>query len=359
MSIIDEVRRVFGVKKNQTIVGGPFDSEALTMQEVADDSLSNTVEATQKAIHFDKEANLPEWLRDENILRDEGVIFGLSDAQAVDKINVIKHYFAHITAELDSSVAYYTEQIGEINLSIEQYETQINTLSEKIQKLEEKEFQTHQLPRTIAGFILTLFMCAGNYYIIDDSLTIGFPDKHWIIASGVFLAGMFNLFNPTSLFHDQHSRFNWRQALEEIGMPLAASGFVFAQVIDRQPLFKSLALFVFITFLFLFAGKLLLGNLTILKDDLAAWINNRKLENEKKIFIEQWYEKIAEYKKNIDSQRVEKWKIIDLIKEPEAAIKKFTEKREMLINIFESEFNLARNYRDKLSGEQIQDILNE
>lgn len=31
----------------------------------------------------------------------------------------------------------------------------------------------------------------------------------------------------------------------------------------------------------------------------------------------------------------------------------------MLINIFESEFNLARNYRDKLSGQQIQDILNE
>ncbi len=358
MSIIDNVKKIFGINKQKAIIPDSTESVNLMPQvEEKYDTPNETEETNNKYILNTKE--LPDWLTNEDVLRDEGVIFGLSDAKVDDKINIIKHYFAHEMADLENNVAYHTEKIGEINLSIEQYETQINALTEKIQKLEEKPFQIHQLPRTIAGFILALLMCIGNYFLIDDSLKYSFPDKHWVVASGVFLAGMFNLFNPKSLFHDQNSNFNWRQALEEIGMPIVAAGFVLAQVIDYQSISKSLALFFFISFVFLFAGKLLLGNLTVLKDDLAGWLDNRTLKKDKANNIELWSEKIADLKQNIDSQRVEKWKIIDTLQEPEAEIKKLTEKRDMLINIFESEFNLARNYRDKLSGQQIQDILNE
>jgi len=355
MSFIDRVKNLFSSKPTAS---SP-DEEAIILntpqvpvfQEVA------TIPASEVQQFSPEMDIIPFWLENEDALRDEGVIFGLSEAKAEEKIGAIRNYFAHQTAETEKIVEYHSEKIGEINLLIEQKETRINELTEKARVLENRERTDHQLPRTVIGIVLSLAMCVGNYYLIDESILTNFPENHYVIALGIFLAGMFNLFNPKSLFHEKESSISWRQLLEEVGMPLAASVFVFVQALDNQSLLRSFALFFFVFFLFLFAGKLLLSNLTVLKTDSGIWFDNLRLQKDKINKAQEWEEEITKLKLEIDEQRVEKWKIVDALKLPEAELKRLNERREMLVKLFESEFNLARSYREKLTGKQIQDIL--
>ncbi len=355
MSFFDRVKNLFNSKPKPS---SP-DEEAIALnapqvpisQEVA-------IVPASEVQQFSPEMDIiPFWLENEDALRDEGVIFGLSEAKAEEKIGAIRNYFAHQTAETEKTVEYHSEKIGEINLLIEQKETRINELTEKARVLENRERTDHQLPRTVIGIVLSLAMCVGNYYLIDESILTNFPENHYVIALGIFLAGMFNLFNPKSLFHEKDSSVSWRQLLEEVGMPLAASVFVFVQSLDNQSLLRSFALFFFVFFLFLFAGKLLLGNLTVLKTDSGIWFDNLRLQKDKINKAQEWEDEITKLKLEIDEQRVEKWKIVDALKLPEAELKRLNERREMLVKLFESEFNLARSYREKLTGKQIQDIL--
>lgn len=355
MSFFDRVKNLFSSK----LIASSLDDEAIVLNtpQVPISQEVDTV-PTSEVQPFSPEMDIiPFWLENEDALRDEGVIFGLSEAKAEEKIGAIRNYFAHQTAELEKTVEYHSEKIGEINLLIEQKETRINELTEKARVLENRERNDHQLPRTVIGIVLSLAMCVGNYYLIDESILTNFPENHYVIALGIFLAGMFNLFNPKSLFHEKDSSVSWRQLLEEVGMPLAASVFVFVQSLDSISLIRSFALFFFVFFLFLFAGKLLLSNLTVLKTDSGIWFDNLRLQKDKINKAQEWEDEITKLKLEIDEQRVEKWKIVDALKLPEAELKRLNERREMLVKLFESEFNLARSYREKLTGKQIQDIL--
>lgn len=354
MPFFDRVKNLFSSKSTS-----PSSDEVVVLDNEATPISSEiSVVPTTEIAHFSPEMDIiPFWLENEDALRDEGVIFGLSESKAEEKVGAIRNYFAHQTAELEKDVEYNSEKIGELNLFIEQKETRINELTEKFRILESRERSEHQLPRTFIGIVLSLAMCIGNYYLIDESILPNFPQNHYVIALGIFLAGMFNLFNSRSIFHEKDSSISWRNLLEEVGMPLAASVFIFVQAIDNQSLMRSFALFLFVFFLFLFAGKLLLSNLTVLKTDSSLWFDNLRLQKDKVNKTQEWEDETAKLKLEIDEQRIEKWKIIDAMKSPEAELKRLNERREMLVKLFESEFNLARGYREKLTGKQIREIL--
>jgi hypothetical protein len=354
MSFFDRVKKLFSSEPTS-----PSSDEIVVLDNGATPiSTEISVVPTTEIAHFSPEMDIiPFWLENEDALRDEGVIFGLSESKAEEKVGAIRNYFAHQTAELEKDVEYNSEKIGELNLFIEQKETRINELIEKSRTLESRERSEHQLPRTFIGIVLSLAMCIGNYYLIDESILTNFPQNHYVIALGIFLAGMFNLFNSRSIFHEKDTSISWRNLLEEVGMPLAASIFVFVQAVDNQSLLRSFALFLFVFFLFLFAGKLLLSNLTVLKTDSSLWFDNLRLQKDKVNKTQTWEDEIAQLKLEIDEQRIEKWKIIDAMKSPEAELKRLNERREMLVKLFESEFNLARGYREKLTGKQIREIL--
>lgn len=325
--------------------------------ESQNEAINPVVSITEAPVLAPEPPLTPFWLENEDALRDEGVIFGLSDSKAEEKIGAIRNYFSNKTADLEKTVEYLSEKIGELNLFIEQKETRINELKEKGLALENRQAETHYLPRTIVGLLLSLAMCVGNYYLIDESILPNFPQNHFFVALGVLLAGMFNLFNPKSLFHEKDTPVSWRNVLEEVGMPLAASVFVFVQALEHQSTARALALLLFTFFLFLFAGKLLLSNLTVTKNDMSTWLSNRKLKSDKVSKADTWELELNQLKNEIDDQRVQKWKIIDELKAPEAELKRLNEKKEMMIKLFESEFNLARSYREKLTSKQIKKIL--
>ena len=298
----------------------------------------------------------PSWLEDETLLRDEGVIFGLSESKSEEKVAIIRNYFIHQTADVELEVERYGEKIQELNLFIEQKENRINELKEKAGELDKRSNDgEHQLPRTIVGLTFSIAMCVGNYFLIADTLQPLYSSSQWI-AVGVFLAGMFNLFGRVSLFHDTDSSVSCRRLLEEIGMPFAAALFVFVQALQNQTVLRAGALFVFVFFLFLFAGKLLLSNITVLRNDLRVWLAGTDLKKEKTTKTDSWEEEMLRLNAEIDELRVQKWQIIPHLNRAEAELARLNARREALTKMFESEFNLARQLRERLTERQVREI---
>ncbi len=300
--------------------------------------------------------NAPYWLEDEDTLRDEGVLFGLSESEPTEKTDIIYKYFQHLSADYEHDIEQQNERVQEMNLFIGQKENLIQELQTKLRRLEETRPEgEHQLPRTLVGLLLSIAMCVGNYYLIEETLRPTFASSSFV-ALGVFLAGMFNLFGRISLFHDTESGVSWRRLLEEVGMPFAAALFVFAQAWPTQNGWQATALFVFVFFLFLFAGKLFLSNTTLLRNDLRIWINTRRSRRETLDHRQNWEAEIGQLNQQIDELRVKKWQVLREQSASEGERDRLHARRDMLIKLFESEFYLARRMKERLSERQLQQI---
>lgn len=349
MSLLNTIKKFINPKTT------PQDPVLIAYENtVQPESLS--VNETKAPNYLESSIEWPLWLENNDLLRDEGVLFGLSDSKPDEKIVIIKNYFVHKTANLEREVEYYGEKIQELNLFIEQRETRKTELKSRLLGLETTlPTEPHQLLRTLVGLGFSVMMCIGNYFLIENTLQPLYGNSSWI-AIGVFLAGMFNLFGSISLFHETTSRVSWRNLLEEVGMPLAASIFVFVQALQNQNFLRSIALFGFVFFLFLFAGKLLLSNLTLLHSDLRIWLKTLKTASNTKNNGQSWEEEKKRLDREIDEFRVQKWQILPDLNRADAALAQVNARREMSIKLFESEFLLARQLRNNLNKKQIKDF---
>lgn len=353
MSIFDTLKYIFRKKQTavETIqVETPVVEEVFSLTSQEADSIGFPQYSTATM-------NQPDWLINQDILRDEGVIFGLSGSNPDEKISIIRHYFSQQTAETDKVIGQKEEEIGELNYWINEKESLVKELEQKIQQLKNQEFtEQHHLPRTIMGLLLATGIAIGNYFLIEESLRGQFEQSK-LIASGVFLAGMFNLFGRISFLHDEEKSSTWKRLLEEIGMPLAAAFFVFAQIYAIKPPLNAWALLAFIFFLFMFSGKLLLGNLTVFKDDLTIFQKRNQLQQDKIKKVAEWEETIEKHKAAIEKHRQDKQSILPELTQLSTQNLKFKAQRDMLIKVFESEYHLAQNYRNRLNDKQISTIL--
>ncbi|ACT94458.1 hypothetical protein [Dyadobacter fermentans] len=298
------------------------------------------------------EVPIPYWLEDEDTLRDEGVLFGLSESDPNEKTDIIHKYFSNLAASHIADIEQHNERIQELNLFIGQKQNRIDELQERLKNPGARSEGEHHLPRTLIGITLCAAMCVGNFFLIRESLKPAFADNSWI-ALGVFLAGMFSLFGRISLFHDTESKVTWKSLLEEIGLPFAAALFVFANVITYQTWWQAFALFVFVFFLFLFAGKLLLSNITVLRNDLQVWLNIRRDRHD---FVENnynWESECQTMQEEMDELRVKKWQVLREQSHAETERDRLFAKRDMLIKLFESEFYLARRMKNELTTRQL------
>ncbi|MCF0042878.1 hypothetical protein [Dyadobacter fanqingshengii] len=298
------------------------------------------------------EVTIPYWLEDEDTLRDEGVLFGLSESDPHEKTDIIQKYFSNLAAGYIASIEQHNERIQELNLFIGQKNNRIEELKDKLKNTVNNAEREHHLPRTLIGISLCIAMCIGNFFLIRESLKPVFADNSWI-ALGVFLAGMFSLFGKISLFHDTESRVTWKSLLEEIGLPFAAALFVFANVITHQSWWQAFALFVFVFFLFMFAGKLLLSNITVLWNDTKAWLSIKRDSQEFADNNYNWETECQTLQEDIDQLRVKKWQILREQSTAETERDRLYAKRDMLVKLFESEFFLARRMKNELTTRQL------
>ena len=299
---------------------------------------------------------LPDWLADDESLRDEGILFGLSDARADGKIAEIRAAFAQQSAPLEERIEHHTEKISELNLFIEQRENHLITLRDQTNALRYSQPTPHNLIRTVVSLCLSVVMCIGTFYLIDVTLQPAFSNP-WI-AVGVFLAGMFNLFGRLSFFYDTETRLSGRRIVEEVGLPLAASIFVLTQGLQTQSVGSATGLFVFVFFAFLLSGKLLLSTLTTLQNDLYTIVANRQLVATKERDLPVWTSEIERMEREIDAIRTQKWPIVTALNHEEASLNRLNAHRDRLVNLFLSEFELARSLRKRLTEQQLKSMMN-
>ncbi len=340
-----------GLEENYSL---PPDDTRLMVQPAA----QLTAEAAPDDVE-DTKVMMPSWLADEDTLRDEGVLFGLSESEPTEKTGIIHHYFHHLATHHERDIEQQNERVQELNLFIGQKENRIDDLRAKLKGLENSRPEgEHQLPRTVVGLVLSTAMCVGNYYLIEETLRPAFASSSFV-ALGVFLAGMFNLFGRISLFHETSSRVSWRRLLEEVGMPLAAALFVFAQAAQTQSVWQAMALFLFVFFLFLFAGKLFLSNITVLRNDLRLWLTARRTRREAIGHTQTWEKELVQLDQEINDLRVQKWQVLREQGASESERARLHARRDMLIKLFESEFYLARTMKGRLSEQQLREIRGE
>ncbi|QRR03365.1 hypothetical protein [Dyadobacter sandarakinus] len=319
---------------------------------VADINAADVPASPVTAVPERMEIPVPYWLEDEDTLRDEGVLFGLSESDPNEKTDIIHKYFSNLTAGYNADIEQHNERIQELNLFIGQKNNRLENLQEKLKNPAEPSRKEHQLPRTLIGITLCVAMCVGNFFLIRESLRPVFADNSWI-ALGVFLAGMFSLFGRISLFHDTDLKVTWKSLLEETGLPFAAALFVFAQVVSYQSWWQASALFVFVFFLFLFAGKLLLSNITVLRNDLQSWMNIRQNRQDASDNQYAWEDECKILEEEVDELRVKKWQVVRELSTAETERDRLYAKRDMLIKLFESEFYLARRMKGELTTRQL------
>jgi hypothetical protein len=290
--------------------------------------------------------NWPEWLVDEQALRDEAVIFGYTNSAFEEKIHTIEAYYHQLGIQPQKRLGQYDEKILELNLEQESKDQAIKALENK-QKLalETKSKESHVL-RFLLGLALSAVMCTGIYFLIAEWLQSSFKNNAQWISWGIFLTGMFNLFAPISFLHENQKP-TWRQLIEGVGIPFATALLVFILTYEQYGLLKSVGMFVFLFFTFVFSGKLFLGNIINLIKEYKVVKENIKLNLDKKLAETTWKLEISKLEKDILNLRADKWKIKPELDETSAEIQRLNSEKNATINLFKSEFNLAARFANE------------
>jgi ABC-type multidrug transport system fused ATPase/permease subunit len=313
--------------------------------------MENEMSEIQSSVEILKEAKFYQfsWIESEGLLRDEGVICGLSGTDATYKVAAIEHYYA-------SKRNYFLSlrtRIEEESAEIKQKEIALKADVERNQEIIEKLTDTwgsatSNIARNGAGLILILLTCISIFFVIYDVIKNQF-DKPLPIAMGIYTVGMFGLFTKFSLFYHHEvdkggSVTIVRQILFEVGLPFAASLYIVIYAYDEIGLTKATVTFLFVFFAFLFSGKLLLSVIALLQTDFSQLKNNslaRKANDLKKIVAKEVISnslfKVHELENQLSKLKE------DLKKIP--SIETLNANKETKINIFLSEYHLAKGYR--------------
>ena len=300
---------------------------------------------------------LPPWLRQEEQLRDEGVIYGLSGTAPDEKLKMIQATVEQSSAGLEQLRSELNEKIGELNLLLEKKSTHQQDLQVRIQNTLDTPHTEENLVRVGLGIVLGCAMCGANYFLIREGLNYSFGSSAPWIAWGVFLAGMFSVYHTTALIHGEE-KVTWRRGLEEFGMPFAASLFVVVQVWPHLPAYKASAFFLFTFFLFLIAGKILLSSISLFKLHWQRFRKNQAIDLDKENAKSTWPAEVEKIERDMEHIRVQKWKIVNTLNEVEAQLQQVKAEGQIATNLFMSEYKLAQEYRGRLSGGEIAKILN-
>ncbi len=302
-------------------------------------------------------APLPAWLADEESLRDEGVLFGLSYAQPDTKIAQISAFFASEAAPLTELAAQYTGQIRALTPRIDRREKELTSLRDQLTQLRDSQPVRTTLVRHVISLGISIILCMGTFYLVDGTLYRVFPN-HWI-STGVFLAGLFNMSGHTSFFYETNTRLTGRRFMEEIGLPFAAAVFVLVHALSYQPVSQAIGLFIFILFVFLLSGKLLLSTLTSLQHEMVSAQKNRQMIAAKQVDLPLLESQISQHEQDVDRLNGQRMAVVTAFNQVESTLTQLNTQRDKLVNLFLGEFELARSLRDRLTKQQRQLIMND
>ncbi|GEO11794.1 hypothetical protein [Segetibacter aerophilus] len=289
------------------------------------------------------------WITNDGLLRDEGVLFGLTSATTMEKVSAIKNYFLERKAEIDAKKNGISGTVNELINERRKIEAELEQLAKAVvaENLETEKKNTYFF-RNLLGLAFITGAAIGSFFLIHFFVT---PDFGLAASIGVFLFGLFSLVAPLSTWLNpddtNNKSFGSRSkvALLEIGSPLATTVFVsYIAYEHTQKIGLTIVIGIFLLFLFFFCGKLLLGVYHNLVEDfkqLLAVRKTAKLSRQKGISDN---EAIEKKKKTLEEKITTINTLQSEILKLEAECLSLDQQSELKVNLFMSEYNLARNY---------------
>jgi len=299
-----------------------------------------------------------EWVDNDGLLRDEGVLFGIAEAGHALKIESIKSSFD----KAKSSFVVIRDQLKESILSAGKEEEKcLGTIAQTQQELMAMQSDpvkgSHHLLPGFLQLLMYIAICFFNYYLLIYWLKPVFPAQPYI-PIGMYLFGLLSVFMGKALVYNSgnsiedsgnsgvEKRERWKVFLEEMGIPFIVSVFICTLGFRYYPVEWNIAAFAFFLFLFSFSGKGLVNLIHINYRHLKLQAKHWKMVRGKKIAIKKQLHLLSglEKKKEI---------LLNELKGPQTRISELDALFVYKVKVFESEYNLARESRAGFSGKQL------
>lgn len=333
-----------------TMAGKPLNAEPLIQPELLPDDMPYRPYA---------------WITDEGLLRDEGILFGLSGGKIDEKTEAIEHFFAGKIIQARQEIDFLDLKIDEASTKLGKNLQEETAAKTRLQEI--NSFKPVDVQYVFWDAISFLGFCAVlvcNYFLIYQ---VG--SKAWefpvAVATGTYLFGLLTLFNKVSILFSSESSTSegtsnverWKLVGQEIGVPLVVALYVSTSgwIYNRPEL--TIASGVLIFFLFLYAGKALLRQVGFLRSVLNYLINSGNAQKWKKEQVKQ-LESICSNltdKNNLIGENIKELREQkQLIRTPDQIEKD----RDTCLKLFESEYKLAAESRKVTAFNNLEQITN-
>lgn len=285
------------------------------------------------------------WIKNEGLLRDEGTLFGIANADVADKIKAIEEYYAILNASGNQLVTRIDDSLLK---NREEQDEQASALLSVSSPAGPATFLQTFFPVAI-HLLLYLCVCVFNYYLVSYWL-LPVVNEPFIIL-GIYFFGISGLFAGKSILYNHtdeivsgrdgtDKREKWKVYLEEFGIPLVTAAAIVAFAWDVHPPVRSVFVALLLFFLFLFTGKGAISLFYRVRKEFAVFFRE----------IKQALRMIARRKGIRRSIRKLKRSALKLeieLQDTKANVEKINAEREYRIRLFMSEYNLAARSREQ------------
>lgn len=251
------------------------------------------------------------WIDNDGLLRDEGVLFGMSGGDIVAKLAVIDHYYARQIQHAERKCSLALERLTTARTVVANHVEEMKMRRKEWEELQSKLILSpHDFFRSSLGTVVYAGMISFVYFLLYDWLKPFWPRHTELVVAGIYAFGMLSLFRKMSFFYtgpaNSEQEMNeeemptipsWKILLEEVGAPVVTALLAVVWGWDTHTAAQSMAMFLFLLFAFLFPGKAFLSSIVKVTSSLRVIRANRMLR--------QWRRKrIAELKETFEQDKV-------------------------------------------------------
>lgn len=293
------------------------------------------------------------WILDENLLRDEGIIYGLSGSDFSDRLATIDLYFQEKIVSLETEILLRRQTKTDLVNIIKATEEVIASQTNEKEKLYTNPVeQPHQFYPTIFRFFCFALIIACSGIGVYQWL-----EPYWqhplLVTIGVYVFGVLSLYHQDSILYkskkevSESGRELWKILLEEFAIPLIATLFIIIWGIGDTPIWKAIIFGLLIFSVFLFSGKALLGSMSQAHQQFLLLRSNWLSNKHKKRVIKSIRQELAEMNVSIVKDKEN----IQALEKEIAAIhidlEALQQERELKKSYFLSEYHLAASYTER------------
>lgn len=310
------------------------------------------------------------WIENDGLLRDEGVLFGMSGGNVEAKLAVIEHYYARQIREAGRECELAGERLTTAKQLLKEQQELVQTRRKEWQELHTRlMLVAHDFLRAAIGMVLYGGVIALVYFLLYDWLKPYWPQHTGLIVAGVYGFGMLSLFQRGSFLYSAarpaggaeqpieqpKAPEQWKVILEEVGVPAVTA--LLAVVWgwpDHSPA-QGMAMFLFLFFAFLFTGKGFLNNIVQVTAGFRTIGDNFRQRKWRKRRLAELIKLQADDEQLLTQQVATATALEakrDLLPDPEQLRLQCLTKQEL----FRSEYVLAHEARNVLTMEEISTV---